>query len=279
MKVPIVTNTGISGSTTVSDSVFAAEVNKQLLAQAILVYRSNGRQGTSATKTRSAVNATTKKWFKQKGTGNARHGAKSAPIFVGGGRAHGPKANSNWSKGLTKVLKRKALESALSAQSGITGKTQEAAALLAPVAKAGSRILVVVNEVPETTLRALKNLKKVITVPSYQLTALHVAQAQAIVFTSAALADVEARINDKPMKTVKNIKAAKAAIAGDVKAKKSLETQEVVKTQEAAKTQEATKTQEVAKTKEVVIKAVKKTPVKKTTVKKTTVKKVKSTTK
>lgn len=278
MKVPIVTNTGISGSTTVSDSVFAAEVNKQLLAQAILVYRSNGRQGTSATKTRSAVSATTKKWFKQKGTGNARHGAKSAPIFVGGGRAHGPKANSNWSKGLTKVLKRKALESALSAQSGIvfvsdylnelTGKTQEAAALLAPVAKAGSRILVVVNEVPETTLRALKNLKKVITVPSYQLTALHVAQAQAIVFTSAALADVEARINDKPMKTVKNIKAAKAAIAGDVKAKKSLETQEVVKTQEA------TKTQEVAKTKEVVIKAVKKAPVKKTTVKK-----VKSTTK
>lgn len=221
MKVPIVTNTGISGSTTVSDSVFAAEVNKQLLAQAILVYRSNGRQGTSATKTRSAVNATTKKWFKQKGTGNARHGAQSAPIFVGGGRAHGPKANSNWSKGMTKVLKRKALNSALSAQSKLvfvsdhlnelTGKTQEAAALLAPVAKTGARILVVVHEAPENTLRALKNLKKVLTVPSYQLTALHVAQAQAIVFTSAALTDIEARIADKPMKAAKPLTAKVAA--------------------------------------------------------------------
>ncbi len=228
MKVPIVTNTGISGSTTVSDSVFAAEVNKQLLAQAILVYRSNGRQGTSATKTRSQVNATTKKWFKQKGTGNARHGAQSAPIFVGGGRAHGPKANSNWSKGLTKVLKRKALNSALSAQSKIvfmsdylnelTGKTQEAAALLAPVAKAGSRILVVVHEAPESTLRALKNLKKVLTVPSYQLTALHVAQAQAIVFTSAALTDIEARIGDKPMKAAKPLVAKEPKSVKTVKA-------------------------------------------------------------
>jgi len=204
MKVSILTNTGITGETTLSDAVFAATVNQQLLSQAIYVYRSNARQGTSATKTRSQVTATTKKWFKQKGTGNARHGAKSAPIFVGGGVAHGPNGNANWSKTFPSALKRKALQSALTLQAKnifvsdyvneLTGKTQEAAALLAPLAENYQRILIVVKDAPEKTLRALRNLNSVVVVPSYQLTALEVAHAHAIIMTNDAVADLESRI-------------------------------------------------------------------------------------
>jgi large subunit ribosomal protein L4 len=204
MKVPTLTNTGITGETTVPAAVFSAEVNKPLLAQAVLVYRSNLRQGTAATKTRSAVTATTKKVYRQKGTGNARHGAKSAPIFVGGGVSHGPAGNANWDLKLTKKLKSSALVSALSAQAKnifvssyineLTGKTQEAAALLAPLKEHG-RVLVVVHETPETTYRAMKNIADVTVVPAYQLTALEVVHAHRIVMTPEAVEVIEKRVS------------------------------------------------------------------------------------
>lgn len=60
------------------------------LAQAIRVYEDSSHLGLAKTKTRAEVSRTKKKWYRQKGTGGARHGAKSAPIFVGGGVAHGP---------------------------------------------------------------------------------------------------------------------------------------------------------------------------------------------
>jgi large subunit ribosomal protein L4 len=88
------------------------EPNLVLLAQAVRVYEDRLHKGLSKVKTRGEVNRTTKKWFRQKGTGRARHGAQSAPIFVGGGVAHGP-------KGMKRVLalptkmKREALRSAL----------------------------------------------------------------------------------------------------------------------------------------------------------------------
>src|SRR3989344_8061779 len=71
--------------------VFGAKINQPLMAQAVRVYLANQRQGNAHTKSRGEITLTTAKWYRQKGTGRARHGAKSAPIFVGGGVAHGPK--------------------------------------------------------------------------------------------------------------------------------------------------------------------------------------------
>lgn len=67
-----------------------AKASKSLLAQAIRVFEDNTHFGLNKVKTRSEVNLTKKKLYKQKGTGGARHGAKSAHIFVGGGVSHGP---------------------------------------------------------------------------------------------------------------------------------------------------------------------------------------------
>jgi large subunit ribosomal protein L4 len=64
--------------------------NVVLLAQAIRVYENRSHKGLSKTKTRGEISASTRKIYRQKGTGRARHGAVSAPIFVGGGKAHGP---------------------------------------------------------------------------------------------------------------------------------------------------------------------------------------------
>ena len=64
---------------------------EKLLAQVVRVFEDRTHFGLNKVKTRSEVNRTRKKLYKQKGTGGARHGARSAPIFVGGGKAHGPK--------------------------------------------------------------------------------------------------------------------------------------------------------------------------------------------
>ncbi len=74
-----------------SKEIFSVAENKSLLAQAVRVYLINQRQGNVKVKTRGTVTGSTRKIYRQKGTGKARHGAIKAPIFVGGGIAHGPK--------------------------------------------------------------------------------------------------------------------------------------------------------------------------------------------
>lgn len=71
--------------------VFDVEVNKNFLAQAIRVYEERAHVGLRSTKTRSEINRTTKKFYKQKGTGGARHGSRRANVFVGGGVVFGPR--------------------------------------------------------------------------------------------------------------------------------------------------------------------------------------------
>lgn len=97
------------------DEIFAASINENLMAQAVRVYLANQRQGTASVKTRSEVVGSRRKIWRQKGTGRARHGDRYAPIFVGGGVAHGPKPK-NWSLKMTKKMRRLALFSALTSK-------------------------------------------------------------------------------------------------------------------------------------------------------------------
>ena len=85
MKLQVVHTSGKSTELEVLKSVFGEKPNTSLLAQALRVYQLNQRQGTAKVKTRSEVARTKKKWYKQKGTGGARHGARTPSIFVGGG--------------------------------------------------------------------------------------------------------------------------------------------------------------------------------------------------
>ena len=85
--------TNSANKLSVSDAVFGREFSEDLVHQVVVAYRNAGRAGTKAQKTRSEVNGTTKKSKKQKG-GGARHGALTAPIFVGGGRTFAAKPRS-----------------------------------------------------------------------------------------------------------------------------------------------------------------------------------------
>lgn len=102
-----------SGSFDLPKEVFGAKVNDVLMAQAVRVYLANQRQGNAHTKSRGEISLTKKKWFKQKGTGRARHGAQSAPIFVGGGVAHGPRKH-DFGLSMPQKMRKAALLSALS---------------------------------------------------------------------------------------------------------------------------------------------------------------------
>jgi large subunit ribosomal protein L4 len=102
------------GEVDLPEDVFGVEVNVGLMHQAYVRQMANARQGTHSTQTRSSVNRTKSKWYRQKGTGRARHGSRNAPIFVGGGVAHGPKPR-DYSKKMPKKMRRQALRCALSA--------------------------------------------------------------------------------------------------------------------------------------------------------------------
>lgn len=95
--------------------VFAQKAGKATLAQVLRAYIYNSHQQTKKTKTRGEVDLTKAKVYRQKGTGNARHGAKSAPIYVGGGVAHGPKGHITRLK-LPKKIRNQVLKSLLSSK-------------------------------------------------------------------------------------------------------------------------------------------------------------------
>ncbi len=96
-------------------AIFEANINTGLMHQALVRQMANARLGTHKAKTRAEVRFSTAKVWRQKGTGRARHGSRRAPIFVGGGVAHGPKPR-DYSKKMPRKMRRAALRSALSAK-------------------------------------------------------------------------------------------------------------------------------------------------------------------
>lgn len=149
------------------------KVNLPLLAQSLYVYEERAHVGLRKTKTRAEVNRTTKKVYKQKGTGGARHGSRRAPIFVGGGVALGPrpvkrvKTLSNDIKNKSKFMafSLKAEEKQMIFVSGVSklDKTKFARQLVSALEKSTSakRFTFVLSEKSKEAVKALRNLASV----------------------------------------------------------------------------------------------------------------------
>ncbi len=158
---------GGKGAVSVSDAVFGREFNGDLVHQVVVAYRNAGRAGTKAKKTRSEVNGTTKKSKKQKG-GGARHGALTAPIFVGGGVTFAAKPRSFAQKVNRKMYRAAiaAILSELNRQGRITvveGFDVDAPKTSGLVAKlkdlnAGQRPLIVTEDASENLYLSARNL-------------------------------------------------------------------------------------------------------------------------
>ncbi len=145
-------------------------VNISLIKQAVLAKQANSRQATSATKTRGMVRGGGKKPWKQKGTGRARAGSSSSPIWVGGGKVFGPHKDRNYKTRLPKKMQKAAFAEMLKAAkdriisvsslSMKTAKTKDALVMLAKHDLTGS-VLLVTNEMQPELLLATNNLKTV----------------------------------------------------------------------------------------------------------------------
>ncbi len=115
MQFPVMNSAGREVSQVeLPPDIFEAKINVGLMHQAFVRQMANARQGSHNTRSRSEIRATGAKWYRQKGTGRARHGAQSAPIFVGGGLAHGPKPR-DYTKKMPRKMRRGAIRSTLSA--------------------------------------------------------------------------------------------------------------------------------------------------------------------
>jgi large subunit ribosomal protein L4 len=189
----------------VSKDIFGHEVNKALLAQYLRVYTQNQRQGTVSTKTRSEVVGTTKKLYRQKGTGRARHGSgEKANIFRGGGVTFGPKPRE-FALSMNKKQKKQALFMSLSmkmhddAIMGLTSdaltmkpKTQEIAGFLSDVKLNDKKILFVIPKVEKNGfLLSTRNIKNVDIISASTLNPYEVLTHKAIIFVGDSIKSLE----------------------------------------------------------------------------------------
>lgn len=162
------------GEIELRSDIFEVPISESLMHQALVRQLANARLGTHRTKSRGEVNRSTKKWYRQKGTGRARHGSRNAPLFVGGGVAHGPKPRG-YAKKMPRKMRRAALRSALSAKAlekqiivlndlaFETAKTKEMVTLLENLGLS-DRVLILLPQRDEAVEHSARNLPKVTTV-------------------------------------------------------------------------------------------------------------------
>jgi len=200
LKINTYTASGIKSYTNLP-KVFQEKVNENLLAQAIRIYQDRSHPGLSKVKTRSEISLTTAKVWRQKGTGRARHGARSAPIFVGGGVAHGPKGvkrNLKLSKKITKkslimALSFKAREGKIVIVCNFTKiiKTKEAQKFIDTLVakenlKKGVKISLILSEENKETGKAFENIKYITILAPRSLNAMNVFLGGLLVFDKKA---------------------------------------------------------------------------------------------
>lgn len=186
-----------AGEFELNEAVFAIEPNKQIVSEAVIQQQAAMRQGTHAVKNRSLVSGGGRKPWRQKGTGQARHGSTRSPIWVGGGVVFGPTPKRNYSYKLPKKIRRKALKSALSLKvqsddvlvlesiAFDAPKTKDFVSMLNAL-EVNEKALVVIAEADENVLRSASNLQKVKVITVDQLNVLDLIMHDKLILTKDA---------------------------------------------------------------------------------------------
>ncbi|GIW64103.1 MAG: 50S ribosomal protein L4 [Patescibacteria group bacterium] len=183
--------------------IFGFKVNEKLLAQAVRVYLFNQRQGTVSTKTRGEVAGSTRKIYRQKGTGRARHGSIKAPIFVGGGIVGGPKPK-DYSLKINKKQNRQAILSALSLQFKNKNilvfddkilnenlKTKTVFQLLKKLDLNDKKTLFVLPKMEEKFIRASRNIEKTDFIDAKSINAYKILNCQKLVLFKSSVLEIK----------------------------------------------------------------------------------------
>jgi large subunit ribosomal protein L4 len=195
-------NGNLKGKMDLPESLFGGPVNRSVLYDAVRMYEANRRIGSAKAKERGEVSASTIKPYRQKGTGRARAGMRSSPIWRGGGVVFPPKPRDyGWT--LPKKVKRLALKSALADKSGDESvvvvesvsmeepKTKVFSGFLKAAGMSGRKVLFISAAFDDNIFRSARNLKGVEFMLASDMNALEILKADMLLFTKDALAKIE----------------------------------------------------------------------------------------
>jgi large subunit ribosomal protein L4 len=200
MKIEVKNLTGKSvGSTDLDDSIFGAEIHEHLIWEAVKWQLARRRAGTASTKRLGEVRGSSKKVWKQKGTGQARQGSRQAPHWVGGGSIKGPKPRSYDYK-LPRQVKKAALRAALSLRAAekklvvldnfsTDGKTKSVATALAALGT-NNKALIVDAKTNENLVRGARNLSASQWIAPEGINVYDILRHETLVLTQDALAKI-----------------------------------------------------------------------------------------
>tara|TARA_Y100000741_G_scaffold256653_1_gene197893 strand:+ start:412 stop:1035 length:624 start_codon:yes stop_codon:yes gene_type:complete len=199
---------GIDGKKTtleVADKILSAKINKQLVSNVLYKTNANFKGRKAKTKQKNEIIGSTSKIYAQKGTGNARHASRKAPIFVGGGVAHGPKGELNYKvRKLNKSEKKLSIASLITEKNKLNDlivfndfekkilKTKEMNNILIKF-NAKNSLIILDKSSKEKVEKSIKNIPNVKTTDVNHFSAFDIAKYKKLIFTESSIKELEKR--------------------------------------------------------------------------------------
>ena len=198
----------IDGKTTilkVADKILSAKINKKLVSNVLYKTNANYKGRKAKTKQKNEIIGSTSKIYAQKGTGNARHASRKAPIFVGGGVAHGPKGESNYKvRKLNKSEKKLSIASLITEKNNLKDliifndfdkeikKTKEMNNILIKF-KATNSLIILDKKSQEKIEKSVRNIPNVKTTDVNHFSAFDIVKYKKLIFTESSIKELEKR--------------------------------------------------------------------------------------
>ena len=205
MKINKLSIDGNKNSIEISDKIIGAKINNKLVSNVLYKTNANYKGRKAKTKQKNEIVGSTSKIYAQKGTGNARHASKKAPIFVGGGVAHGPKGESNYKKRkLNKSEKKLSIASLITKKNTLQDlvilddfkneilKTREMHKILIKF-KAENSIIIADTNSKNNIFKSVRNIPNVKITDINHFSAYDLAKYKKVIFTETSIKELEKR--------------------------------------------------------------------------------------
>ena len=205
MKIDKLNIDGNKNSIEVLDKIFAAKINKQLVSNVLYKTNANYKGRKAKTKQQNEIKGSTSKIYAQKGTGNARHASKKAPIFIGGGVAHGPKGETKYkTRKLNKSEKKLSIASLITEKNNLKNllifndfskeikKTKEMNNILIKFDAKNSLIILDKNS-KDKIQKSIKNIPNVKSTDVNHFSAFDIVKHKKLIFTESSIKELEKR--------------------------------------------------------------------------------------
>ena len=202
MELKVINEKGeVQKSVDASETLFGREYNEALVHQVVVAYHANGRQGTRAQKTRAEVRHSTKKPWRQKGTGRARAGMTSSPLWRGGGRTFPNKPDENFTQklnrkmyraGMASILSQLVREERLSVIDALTLDQPKTKLLAGKLQALGmSQVLILTDRLDENLFLSSRNLPGVLVLEARHADPVNLMRFENVLVTMAAVKHLE----------------------------------------------------------------------------------------